>query len=778
MSVGLTLAACAGRSEPPRGASSSELRLGERVLSVARLRDVSKVRHVDTTSGHVYVSTDRGLLRYPRRGVASSERMGLASGLSSEDVYRASPTPGGHIAVLHARGLDLIAGRERGELSRRDEFRAAPVGPIRDLLSRDERLVACGDAGVATWDGGTWRSIAELHGERPNCRGLVAGPGDAYWILTDDGAIRVEGEIAEEHVLGRVWEDAKVIAIAEPRPGDIWVALETSGRRFELAHYADETWTRLRLGFSDETFVGLVAQSGAVVLVGPRRAYRLRADSAADVGGDDPGSAEETDILRVAASRSLPPLYRRLTESPRRDGRGRSASAPSAALTGHPNPPEVASDPRTSPLFARRPSAEDTARYGAASALPLRLAGARGAYAVGDAVFLAEAGLGVLEIRDSRRRLARQDFAETERLDVALDGCGGAWLRTDDGAVVRIAGGGFERFPHGRVAAVLRQFDAGGEPLAAPPLFAMISEFGVALVTPSIDADRSTPTFTPRVEIPASSGIVDVRGGVRNDAGAIWLVVHVERIPGAEPPFVGEGVAFRASDGDSFVLHPSPLAPDRRGHGISRFAIGGEGGDTLFVAGAEGIALLRGRDGVVETINRGATDVTSRGQEFIFVADGATLIARGGASLEIRPASLDLEGLASADAVAGIRGIAHGAGRIFLSGPRGASWARIDAATDAWPVTALSEVEGDESRRADAPRGRDIEVGAQGGLLLLDGPDVLSLYDSGSGSGGAPAGSSGRYDDPASLCISSTAAVSSTRMAWSQSAASASRIAR
>ena len=110
--------------------------------------------------------------------------------------------------------------------------------------------------------------------------------------------------------------------------------------------------------------------------------------------------------------------------------------------------------------------------------------------------------------------------------------------------------------------------------------------------------------------IPASQGIIDVRAGVRDEAGAIWLVVVAERPdePGWEHGF---GLAHRpaptsATEDPGWRFFPTPLTPTGPVDPITTLAAVGS---RCFVGGASGLAAIDASEGLLGRSERAVTDL-------------------------------------------------------------------------------------------------------------------------------------------------------------------------
>jgi len=265
--------AAAGLLSPACGATSLQtdarfqtLAIGGSERRILTLTDVDTVRDLALTADRVWAATDRGVLVYPREGDPEPRRITRAEGLPSDDVRALAARADGSVIVATAAGLAELNGD-----SVNPAFPPAPIGSVVDLATRpDGSVIACGRAGLARLKDGVWMGF----GEPVQCTTLAAD-GDALWVGTTEGALRIEGDdIVREHSQTRGIPEPYVKAIA-PLPGGKAIALLRGPLRSMLGYWDGRHWYGYTVADFPPSIVGLMTQGESVLLLTGSRAFTI-----------------------------------------------------------------------------------------------------------------------------------------------------------------------------------------------------------------------------------------------------------------------------------------------------------------------------------------------------------------------------------------------------------------------------------------------------------------------------------------------------------------------
>jgi hypothetical protein len=263
--AGLLAAAC-GPAALQTGTSFRTLAIGGSQRRLLTLTDVDTVRDLALTSDRVWAATDRGVLVYPREGDPEPRRITRAEGLPSDDVRALAARSDGSVIVATAAGLAELAGD-----SINPAFPPAPIGSVVDLATRpDGSIIACGRAGLARLKDGAWTGF----GEPMQCTTLAVD-GNALWVGTTEGALRIEGDdVVREHSQARGIPEPYVQAIA-PLAGGKALALLRGPSRSLLGYWDGRHWYGYTVADFPPSIVGLMAQGDSVLLLTGSRAFSI-----------------------------------------------------------------------------------------------------------------------------------------------------------------------------------------------------------------------------------------------------------------------------------------------------------------------------------------------------------------------------------------------------------------------------------------------------------------------------------------------------------------------
>lgn len=598
-----SLPSCGGA---PSARAVQEVRAGGTTYQLTVLEDLSRARDVFRSAQAVYSSTDRGLYVFPTSGPPRPVRLGIAAGLPSEDVLAARLLPDDTLVVLTARGLGAVSTRAGVPAP---ELPPAPLGTLYDVEVYDGLLYACGELGLARLESlaaDGWRLLGELPREPLACRELIHGRDDTLFILGDTTFAQLDGDVLREH-RAPAFPPGRPRALAEGEDGELYVLLEgPSGghlARFHGGGWWSYSWSAAS---PDAPVVGLVAQAGVPLLVTADTVFAL--------------SSSPRDGTRLAATarHDGQALLFRMTPSLPRATAPRSNDAERARMA------PLMADARTS---SEAPS-NSPALF--AQALPPVTDGHEGAFASGEWVYLAQPGRGLLEIGEVRRPLSAADFRDLRPLTLAVDTRGGTWLCADDGTVVRVEDGVARVYPHGRASALLESHDAQGMLRASEVWVALVGGVGEVLL-----ASPSPSGWVEQARVPDEHALADVRMGVHDADGHVWLVAH-----GSHPAWSrGYGLAHRDPTGAwSFVDVPLEArgAQDAVSHLVTQ-------ADVAIVAGPSGLARVPAR-GAPELLFSGPiSDLERAGAVLTFLSDGNLFQLRLDAATGTRPRPVALD---------------------------------------------------------------------------------------------------------------------------------------
>ncbi len=518
------LAGACGPAALQTGGTFRTLTIGGAERRVVTLTDADTVRGVALTPAHVWAATDRGVLTFAREGDAAPRRITRAEGLPSDDVRAIAVRSGESVIVATASGLAAIDGDALNPA-----LPPAPVGDVVDLAARaDGTVIACGRGGLARLKDGVWEGF----GEPVQCTTL-APDGDALWVGTTQGVLRIEGaDVVREHAQTRGIPEPYVAALAPLAEGRVLALLRGPGR--SLLGYWDGThWYGYTLADFPPVILGLLPHAGGALLLTGTRAYTI-------TPGRDRGDGVPLLAVRADTEHHGVRTYRaRLT--------------PAARVVAPTGPGEA----------ARAPSRFEEPEAGRATvdAPPLAVAPATG-LAIPEGAYAGRATDGALLVADRNRGLVllgadgaprffrTLDLVAPSDFQVATDNLQRTWVLSrrgdllrldDDGALRRVA------LPEGIVPQAIATGEGGAYLCARVGTTATVRIYRAEGDTWRQLIERALSAVTQRITALPFLGVAP--------DGAFWLGVEIEREEGPGTGTRMRGAVMLARDTETIVYH-------------------------------------------------------------------------------------------------------------------------------------------------------------------------------------------------------------------------------
>ncbi len=527
--VGVLSAAC-GPAALQTGSSFRTLAIGGSERRIVTLTDVDTVRDLALTSDRVWAATDRGVLVYPREGDPEPHRITHAQGLPSDDVRALAARADGSVIVATAAGLAELAGD-----SINPAFPPAPIGSVVDLATRpDGSVIACGRAGLARLKDGAWTGF----GEPVQCTTLAVD-GDALWVGTTEGALRIEGDdTVREHSQTQGIPEPYVQAIA-PLPNGRALALLRGPSRSLLGYWDGRHWYGYTVADFPPSIVGLMAQGDSVLLLTGSRAFSIT-----------PGGSRRESVplvaLRADTEHHGVRTYRaRVTPAARivvPEGAGIAARTPAPLEEVPPGQPTI-----DAPPFSIAPTTSLAIPEGVYAGLS----------AEGTLIFADQnRGLVVLPPDGTARFLRTYDLVARTDFQIASDNQERTWALSKNGDLVRLDDdGAFHRvaLPEGVTPQALATGEGGAY---------LCVRVGDTTTFRIYRADGGT--WRQVIERTLSGVTQHIAGtpfmGVAPD-GAFWLGIEIDREDGPGTGTRMRGAVMLARDAETIVYHHRGATP-------------------------------------------------------------------------------------------------------------------------------------------------------------------------------------------------------------------------
>lgn len=532
--AGLFAAAC-GPAALQTGSSFRTLAIGGSQRRILTLTDVDTVRDLALTSDRVWAATDRGVLVYPREGDPEPRRITRVEGLPSDDVRALAARADGSVIVATAAGLAELDGD-----SINPAFPPAPIGSVVDLATRaDGSVIACGRAGLARFKDGVWTGF----GEPVQCTTLAVD-GDALWVGTTEGALRIEGDdVVREHSQSRGIPESYVQAIA-PLPGGKAFALLRGPSRSLLGYWDGRHWYGYTVADFPPSIVGLMTQGDSVLLLTGSRAFSITL-------GSSRGESVPLVAVRADTEHHGVRTYRaRATASDRvvvPEGPGIVARTPAPLEEVPPDQPTIAAPP-----FTLAP----------ATSLAIPEGVYAGLSAEGTLVFADQnRGLVLIPPDGTARLLRTYDLVARTDFQLATDSQLRTWALSKRGDLVRLdEDGAFRRvaLPPG----VTPQALATGEGGAYLCVRVLGPDGGDTATFRIYRADGGTWRQVIERTLSGVTGHIASLPfmGVAPD-GAFWLGIEIDREEGAGTGTRMRGAVMLARDAETIVYHYRGASP-------------------------------------------------------------------------------------------------------------------------------------------------------------------------------------------------------------------------
>lgn len=318
--------ACSG------GQSRTNAASGGRAQGPVRLfTDTDFITDVASTSEHVYVGTNRGLLRYPAAG-GTPERLWRDAGLPDDEILAVSTSEDGtNLWVATSAGV----GRMRDGRFATAGTGQPDVGRPTALLAHNDEVFLGGTRGIARFDGQRWLMLTD----RYQVTSLARAGNKLYVGTASNGLLVLSEDLStlDEHGAGAGIPEQMVRDVVALASGKVWCLVQ-SPTGMKLAHFDGRRW----YGYTSReaargTWLSLLPSRDNVALVTSVGVFDVVLDQGEELAATEAaseGGARQIALQPTVIEPPPPPAPPTPPAPPPRRGRRPAARPPARPAPG------------------------------------------------------------------------------------------------------------------------------------------------------------------------------------------------------------------------------------------------------------------------------------------------------------------------------------------------------------------------------------------------------------------------------------------------------------